>query len=114
MEEIVPQNERSLLRRWARAEKTGAGFTYGGSWARSTNSRASGNTYARSRTAGHTVSYSFTGDWVTLGLFGSSNHGQAELFIDAVSQGVIDLYRREDTPTASPSTAWAAAHTPSR
>ncbi len=97
VDEIVPDNGRAPDAAVTRAEQTGAGFTYGGSWTAVTNSRASGNTYARSRTAGHTVSYSFTGDWVTLGLFGASSHGQAELFIDAVSQGVIDLYRREDT-----------------
>jgi transglutaminase-like putative cysteine protease/uncharacterized membrane protein len=97
VEEIVPQNERSLLAAVTRAEQTAGGFTYGGTWQTITNSQASGASYARSRTAGHTVSYPFSGDWVTLGLFGASSHGRAELFIDAISQGVIDLYRREDT-----------------
>ncbi|HNS01571.1 MAG TPA: transglutaminase domain-containing protein [Anaerolineae bacterium] len=97
IDEIIPDNGRAPDAAVTRAEQTDAGFTYGGSWVAVTNNRASGNSFARSRTAGHTVSYGFTGDWVTLGLFGASNAGQAELFIDAVSQGVIDLYRREDT-----------------
>ncbi|HSN75257.1 MAG TPA: hypothetical protein VL334_09240, partial [Anaerolineae bacterium] len=97
VEEIVPDNGRAPDAAVARAEQTDGGFTYGGTWQAITNSRASGNSYTRSRTAGHTVSYGFAGDWVTLGLFGASSHGQAELFIDGVSQGVIDLYRREDT-----------------
>ncbi|MEI2691379.1 MAG: transglutaminase domain-containing protein [Anaerolineae bacterium] len=97
VDEITPDNGRAPDAAVTRAEQTDAGFTYGGTWQAITNSLASGNTYARSRTAGHTVSYAFTGDWVTLGLFGASSHGQAELFIDGVSQGVIDLYHREDT-----------------
>lgn len=92
---VVPDNSRSALAAMTRTEQTA--FTYSGSWQTIPNGFSSGNSHHRSRTAGHTVSYTFTGDWMTLGLFGWSSGGQAELFIDSVSQGVVDTYRREDT-----------------
>jgi hypothetical protein len=97
VDEIIPDNGRAPDAAVTRVEQTEAGFTYGGSWQTITNNRASGNNYARSQTAGHTASYTFGGTWVTLGLFGTSISGKAELFLDGASQGVIDLYRREDT-----------------
>ncbi|MCB0256271.1 MAG: hypothetical protein KDI55_21335, partial [Anaerolineae bacterium] len=100
VEEVVPQNERSLLAAVSRVEQSDAGFVYSGSWQTITSNRASGNNYARSQTAGNTVSYDFGGTWVTLGLLGTNQSGEAELFLDGASQGVIDTYRREDTAFA--------------
>ncbi|MCB0245189.1 MAG: hypothetical protein KDI12_17390, partial [Anaerolineae bacterium] len=99
-EEVVPDNSRSPLAAPTREEQSGAGFVYSGSWQTITSNRASGNNYIRSQTAGNTVSYDFDGTWVKLGLLGTSISGEAEVFLDGASQGVIDTYRREDTAFA--------------
>ncbi len=84
-----------------REEQNGAGFHLRRHLEQTiSNNRASGGNYYRAQTAGHTVSYDFGGTWVTLGLLGTSISGEAELFLDGASQGVIDLYRREDTSFA--------------
>ncbi|MCB0230782.1 MAG: hypothetical protein KDH90_16980, partial [Anaerolineae bacterium] len=99
LEEITPENARQVDA-LTREEQNGAGFIYGGTWNNISNNRASGGNYYRAQAAGRTVSYDFGGTWVTLGLLGTSISGEAELFLDGASQGVIDLYRREDTSFA--------------
>ncbi|MBK8987727.1 MAG: VCBS repeat-containing protein [Chloroflexi bacterium] len=49
-----------------------------------------------SRTAGDTASLTFAGVWASVGFFTNQNSGQAEIFVDGVSQGVVDLYSNED------------------
>lgn len=66
------------------------------SWAINNNNNASARYMARSRTAGDSVSLTFTGSWVNLGLLTGNQQGQAEVFIDGISQGVVDTYSRED------------------
>ncbi|MCB0257606.1 MAG: hypothetical protein KDI55_28105, partial [Anaerolineae bacterium] len=49
-------------------------------------------------TAGATVSYEFTGDWVSLGLIGTDRGGQVDVTIDGLLQETIDTYRRANEP----------------
>lgn len=69
-------------------------------WSMLSRNRASQGYVARSATGGDTVSFQFTGAWVGLGFFADLYSGQAEVFIDGTSQGVIDLYRRDRTSLA--------------
>ncbi|MCI0577453.1 MAG: PKD domain-containing protein [Chloroflexi bacterium] len=80
-----------------RAEQNNPGFSYVGTWTTVGSSRASGGTVSRAGNPGDTATYTFTGAWVNLGFIASPTGGQAEVFIDGASQGVIDLYRREET-----------------
>ncbi|MBK8989256.1 MAG: VCBS repeat-containing protein, partial [Chloroflexi bacterium] len=67
------------------------------SWSRFSVTGASDNQYIRSATANDTITFDFSGSWLNLGFFADRFGGYAELFIDGQSQGVIDLYRLEDT-----------------
>ena len=61
-------------------------------WSTHSVSGALGGSTRRSRTAGATASLTFTGtqvDWVATR---GSDRGRAEVFIDGISRGVIDLY----------------------
>ena len=58
--------------------------------------RASDGYVAWSETAGDVVSMTFEGTWVGVGFVTRSNAGHAEVFIDGVSQGVVDTYSRGD------------------
>jgi len=64
-----------------------------GNWAGQSDANASGGTYRISGTAGAQVTLPFTGtaiDWVTaLGPV----YGQAQVLIDGVSKGTVDLYQ---------------------
>lgn len=57
---------------------------------------ASKNYYARTETTNDTVSFTFEGAWAGIGFVAGTSAGEAEIFIDGVSQGVIDLYRWEE------------------
>jgi hypothetical protein len=64
-----------------------------GNWAGQSDANASGGTYRISGTAGAQVTFSFTGtaiDWVTA--LGPA-YGQAQVLIDGVSKGTVDLYQ---------------------
>ncbi len=56
----------------------------------------SGGHVAVSETAGDTVSLTFDSTWVSLGLLTRKDGGQAEVFIDGTSQGIVDTYTREN------------------
>jgi PKD repeat protein/uncharacterized membrane protein len=58
---------------------------------------ASDGQYLRSHTANDTLSFNFDGSWLNLGFYADRFSGYAEIFIDGDSQGVVDLYRREDS-----------------
>jgi uncharacterized membrane protein len=58
---------------------------------------ASDSQYLRSQTAGDAISFDFEGSWLNLGFYGDRFSGYAEVFIDGNSQGIVDLYRREET-----------------
>jgi len=69
-----------------------------GTWVNVGYAQASNGTYLRADAAGETAVFTVTGTWVHLGFLADSNSGQAEILIDGVSQGVVDLYRRDITP----------------
>lgn len=75
-------------------------ITYGGTWKSKRIARASAGHARRAQAAGRTASLTFTGTWVSLGLLGRTSSGQAEVFLDGVSQGVMDTYRRNDAVVA--------------
>ncbi|MFO7538925.1 MAG: PKD domain-containing protein [Chloroflexota bacterium] len=66
------------------------------SWNMGTLSWASAGYGTWSNTAGDTVSLTFDGEWVSLGLTTRSNAGLVEVFIDGESQGIVDTYSRYD------------------
>ncbi|GAB4273651.1 MAG: hypothetical protein Kow0080_21340 [Candidatus Promineifilaceae bacterium] len=71
--------------------------TTASSWSRTnSNGRASGGQYIYSSTAGDTISMAFTGTWINVGFATSRLSGQAEISIDGISQGIVDLYTRDD------------------
>ncbi len=57
---------------------------------------ASDGRYAYSRTAGDWVAFTFTGDWVGVGLASTASGGLADIYLDGTLLQTIDLYRRED------------------
>ncbi len=69
-------------------------------WNLDNNDRASRRYYAWSRTAGDTASLTFQGEWFGVGFLTRSNTGRAEVFIDGVSQGIIDTYSQLENVTS--------------
>jgi len=63
-------------------------------WSRYVDKRASRGYYSGSSTAGQSASLTFDGVWVGLGFLADPFGGRAEVFIDGVSQGVVDTYSR--------------------
>lgn len=63
-------------------------------WSSSSVSGAYGGYVRRSQTANATATYTFTGSQIAWLATGSSNRGRAEIVLDGVSQGVVDLYSR--------------------
>ncbi|MBX3059649.1 MAG: VCBS repeat-containing protein [Anaerolineae bacterium] len=89
-------NLQSPLTTWAitRTENSSAAITYTGTWTSFNDAIPSGGSYHRSATAGHTASLNFSGTWVAVGFYTSGQSGHAEILIDGVSQGTVDLYSR--------------------
>ena len=69
-----------------------------GTWDNFNSTRASNGSFARANAIGETATFTVTGTWVNLGFLASRYSGYAEVYIDGVSQDILDLYRREDTP----------------
>jgi uncharacterized membrane protein len=67
------------------------------SWDSIPDVTASTGHYMRSSTANDSVSMTFTGDWIGVGLVGGQSAGMMEVFIDSVSQGTYDNYRWDTT-----------------
>lgn len=65
-------------------------------WSAINYGSASKNYYVRTETANDTMSFTFEGAWAGIGFVAGINSGEAEIFVDGVSQGVIDLYRWEE------------------
>ncbi|MCB9134944.1 MAG: hypothetical protein H6636_05935 [Anaerolineales bacterium] len=82
-----------------RTEDTDPAFVYAGVWTVVTigglNVRASHNDYTWADANGETATLSFNGMWLHLGFVTDSGSGQAEIFVDGVSQGVVDLYSHD-------------------
>ena len=81
---------------FTRTEQSDPSIVYTGTWPTYNNDRTSSG-YARADSPGETAVFTFSGDWINVGFLGDRFSGQAELFIDGVSQGILDLYRRDDT-----------------
>ncbi|MGB0383411.1 MAG: FG-GAP-like repeat-containing protein [Ardenticatenaceae bacterium] len=71
-------------------------ISYSGNWSTFSIPRASNGQTIYSNSAGDTATFTFTGTWVGLGFATNINSGQVELFIDGVSQGIIDSYTRDE------------------
>ena len=67
------------------------------SWSLVSSVSASDGYFLRSSTAGDAASFTFNGSWVGVGLAAGTASGEAEIFIDGVSRGVVDAYRATDT-----------------
>lgn len=78
-----------------RTQNTSAAFAYTGSWTTVSNifaSHLSDGSYAASFTPGNKATFNFSGPWVHIGFSKARNGGIAEIFVDAVSRGTVDLY----------------------
>lgn len=84
-----------------RTEQNDAAISYTGTWTNVTLNQASGGSYWRNATAGSTAVFTFTGDWLTVGLIGGTFGGFVAVDIDGISQGAFDLYRRDDNTAVS-------------
>lgn len=83
---------------FTRTEQDDSAFSYTGTWQNWGTDRASGGSYWRGDALGETAVFTTTAaTWINIGFIGSSASGYTEIFIDGVGQGVVDLYRREDT-----------------
>ncbi|HLF26956.1 MAG TPA: PKD domain-containing protein [Anaerolineae bacterium] len=88
-----------------RYEEDDPGVTFNGAdldraptnWSVATDNYASSGYIAYTDATNNTVGLAFTGTWVALGYTAYSNAGQVEVFIDGVSQGVIDTYNASPT-----------------
>ena len=88
-----PSLDSLLAPSFVRIEQEAADWLFSGTWTDHSLSQASGGSYWRNATAGGTAELTFNGTWVSVGLIADRSSGEAELFIDNISQGVIDLYR---------------------
>ena len=78
-----------------RTEDVSSTVIYSGSWITVNNifaSHASNGTYTWSDIPGDTATFEFAGTWVHLGFITERTSGQAEIWIDGISQGLVDLY----------------------
>lgn len=69
-------------------------------WTPSFTGGTSGLADLASSTAGDSVSLTFEGTWVNLGFRAGPSRGQAEVFVDGISQGIIGLYAPADSLTS--------------
>jgi uncharacterized membrane protein len=88
---LIPNSQFPITR----TENTSPAIIYTGAWTAVTNifaSHTSEGSYTVSGTPGNTATFAFSGTWVQVGFSTHSNSGQAEIKIDGVSQGIVDLY----------------------
>ncbi|HFC12352.1 MAG TPA: hypothetical protein ENJ56_05870, partial [Anaerolineae bacterium] len=88
------QNSRALTD-FIRTDNDDPAITYNGSFSTLFITNRYGDYPDRSNTLGDSISFTFTGPWVNVGLVGHSTGGNAEIFIDGVSQGIVDTYRSQ-------------------
>jgi hypothetical protein len=79
-----------------RFESTDPAVVFSGQWATLSESRASGNAFHRSATAGAAAQFTFTGNSVTLLSATGPNRGIARVLIDNQLQATLDLYSAEE------------------
>ena len=85
---------------FVRIEQDDPAWIHVGTWSNVNLGRASGGSHWRNATAGSSAALAFEGSWVSLGFIADPFSGEAEIFIDGVSQGLVDLYRNEETPVS--------------
>jgi uncharacterized membrane protein/PKD repeat protein len=86
---------------FTRLEQDDPAIIYTGTWTNQNQNQASGASYLRNATAGSTATLTFDGSWLNIGFMGTHFGGQVEIHIDGNSQGIFDLYRREDNTPMS-------------
>ncbi|MCP4592596.1 MAG: hypothetical protein GY842_17830, partial [bacterium] len=79
-----------------RIEEDDPQITYNGAWSTASAARASAGQYINSSTVSDTAVLTFTGPWMGVGFLTTNSGGYAEVFVDGVSQGVVDTYSRGD------------------
>jgi len=87
---------------FARVEQDDPAWVLGGTWSDHSLASASGGSYRRNATAFSSAEIQFEGSWVSVGFIADRFSGEAEVFIDGVSQGLIDLYRNGSATAAAP------------
>ena len=96
----LPQMTQAI----SRIEDTDPAITYNGAWAAVTNALLTGHAshadFTKSSAAGDSFSFNFNGTWIHVGFATDRKGGEAEVSIDGVSHGLIDVYTR-DVDTAS-------------
>ena len=80
-----------------RYEETDPGIVYGGTWSNVNGANYSSGSGLRTEGIGNTATFSFTGQWLEIGLGETTDAGKVEVTLDGVSQGVYDLYGRGET-----------------
>jgi hypothetical protein len=74
------------------AQQSAASLSPSASWTTVTYSDASGGSLKQAKNAGCLATFSFTGTQVAWIATKSPNRGRAEVVLDGVSQGIVDLY----------------------
>lgn len=74
------------------SQQTAATWGMNTKWSTKTVSGALGGTIRRSRTAGATVSFAFTGTQVAWIATRGKDRGKAEVYVDGLRRGTVDLY----------------------
>ncbi|MCB0114319.1 MAG: hypothetical protein KDD84_09525, partial [Caldilineaceae bacterium] len=80
-----------------RHEETDAGIAYNGDWRVVNLGYYSNASVLRSEEVGATATFTFTGTWLEIGFGETTDAGKVEVTIDSVSQGIFDLYGRDET-----------------
>ena len=94
-----PTAESPLLSpSFERVEQDAQEWISSGSWSTIDLQQASGGSYQRSDSHSDTSQLAFSGSWLMLGFIAGPSGGEVDVLIDGISQGTIDLYRREESP----------------
>jgi hypothetical protein len=78
-------------------QETAAQVAYVGTWSTETITTASGGAQRFASAAGATATFTFTGRAVAWASVKHNTRGRAEVFVDGVSAGVIDLFQTSTT-----------------
>ncbi|GIK54769.1 MAG: hypothetical protein HND44_04885 [Chloroflexi bacterium] len=100
---VEPPTPPPTIGSFHRYEENDAPILYNGvpfpktanTWSSEFNDVVSDHYMYSSGNPGDTISLTFNGVSVGVGLYGALQSGYAEIFIDGVSQGIIDAYRRD-------------------
>jgi hypothetical protein len=105
---LAAQGSGSIVR----FEDSASAWTATGTWSTANIGSASGGAVRQSKTANSTLTLTFTGPWIHLGLRAATNAGTVNVSIDGVSRGVVDTYARQgSTISRSYGDLGSGAHT---